>query len=70
MPMVMTTEQLTALLDQIGLLAMQLENRIDDLAMYACKRGSPRSVHLIMVEHDRVHRMVRRLNEIAMGVAY
>lgn len=59
--------ELTETLDAIGMLAMQLENRIDDLAMYACKRGSPRSVHMFMVEHDKVHRMVRQLNRIALG---
>lgn len=67
--MTMTNEELIATLDKIGLLAMQLENRIDDLAMYACKRGSPRSVHIIMMEHDKVQRIVRRLNQIATGDA-
>ena len=59
--------ELTETLDAIGILAMQLENQINDLAMYACKRGSPRSVHMLMVEHDKVHRMVRQLNRIAVG---
>lgn len=54
-------------LDAIGDLAMQLENRIDDLACIACKAGSPRSVHLIMAEHDKVRRIVLNLNRIALG---
>jgi hypothetical protein len=56
-----------ATLDKISTMAMQLENRIDDLAMIACKAGNPRAVHAIMVEHDKLHRMVIHLNRIALG---
>ena len=53
-------------LDAIGDLAMQLQNRIDYLACIACKAGSPRSVHMIVAEHDKLHRMVINLNRIAL----
>lgn len=55
------------MLDKIAFAAMQLENRIDDLAMHACKRGAPHNVHWIMIEHNKIHRMVRRLNRVALG---
>lgn len=55
-------------LDQIGVLIMQLENRIDDLALYACRRNAPRSVQMLMAELDRLHRIDRRLNQIVLGV--
>lgn len=55
-------------LDKIGLLIMQLENRIDDLAMYACKRGAPRSVQMLCREMDTLRNMDRRINKIVLGV--
>ena len=54
-------------LNKIGFTAMQFENVIHDLAMEACKKQSPSSVHWIMAEHDKIHRIVRRLNQVVAG---
>lgn len=61
------SNELKELLDNVELMAFQLENRIDALAMYACKRGAPHNVHWIMAEHDKVRRMVRRLHQVSGG---
>lgn len=54
-------------LNEIDFVAMKLENLIHDLAMDACKNQSPHIVHWLMVEHAKIHRMVRRLNQVVTG---
>lgn len=64
----MLKDEISKSLDEIGFLSMRLENMISDLAMIACKAGAPHNVHWIMAEHDKIARMVRRLNQVAAGV--
>lgn len=64
----MNDKTINQTLDKITMLAMQLENQIHDLALEACKRGCAYNVHIIMQEHNKINRMVRRLNQIAASI--
>ena len=63
----MSNNELKQNFDKIITLSCQLENQIDEIATYACRKGSPRSVQLLMAEYDKVRRIVRRVDQIVNG---